>query len=75
MLNVGHKSFRENQNTHFVFNNFLSFLFSKIVRIYELMWGEKIIQPVRPQMAILRMRKKNAFFMPDKKGKNTDKNS
>jgi hypothetical protein len=39
-------SFRENQNTHFVFNN----VFPKICRLWDNV--EKMVQPDRPQMAI-----------------------
>ena len=37
MRNVSNKSCRGNQNTHFVFNTFFFFLFSKILPFYEIM--------------------------------------
>jgi len=48
--NVSDKSCRENQNTHFMCNNF--FLENRV--IYEIMW--KNVKPDRPQMTIWRMR-------------------
>ena len=51
MRNVSDKSFRENQNTHFVLGNFLR----KIVQFYELMW-KYIVERDGPQMTIWRMR-------------------
>ena len=47
MRNVSDKSCRENQNTHFTFNNF----FSDNRNIYDIMWKNKV-QPGRPQMTI-----------------------
>jgi hypothetical protein len=47
MRNVLDKSCRENQNTHFVFNNCIP----KIVPFYEIMW-KNMIQPDRPHMTI-----------------------
>ena len=44
------KVVENNQNTHFVFNNF----FSKIVPFIEIMW-KNIVEPGRPQMTIWRM--------------------
>jgi len=41
------KSFRENQNTYFMFYIF----FSKNRSVYEIMW-ERLAQPDRPQMTI-----------------------
>jgi hypothetical protein len=49
MTNVSYK-YRENQNTHFTFNNF----FSEKSNVYE-MW-KIMVEPERPQMTILRMR-------------------
>ena len=37
----------ENQNTHFMFNNF----FFEIHAVYEIMW-KNIVQPDRPQMTL-----------------------
>ena len=51
LRNASNKSCAENQNTHFTFSNF----FSKNRAIYEIMW-KNLVQPVRPQMAIWRMR-------------------
>jgi len=50
MRNVSNKICRENQNTHFVFNNFF-----KNSDVYEITW-KTFVQPVRPQMTIWRMR-------------------
>ena len=44
--NASDKICRENQNTHFVFNNF-----SKNSSICEIVW-KTFVQPVRPQMTI-----------------------
>ena len=52
MRNISDKNFRENQDTHFVFNN--SFFFENYA-IYEIMW-KNIVEPDRPQMIISRMR-------------------
>jgi hypothetical protein len=46
MRNVSGKSFRENQNTHFIFNN----IFENNT-VYEKMW-KNIIEPGRPQMTM-----------------------
>jgi len=46
MGNISDKSFRENQNTHFIFHNF----FFKSA-IYEIMW-KNIVEHGRPQMTI-----------------------
>jgi len=46
------KNCSENQNTHFVFNNFFFF---ENRAVCEIMW-KNIVQPGRPQMAIWRMR-------------------
>jgi len=51
--NVSHKSCRENQNTHFVFNNLVFFFENRVV--YEKNW-EIILERSRPQMRIWRMR-------------------
>jgi hypothetical protein len=51
MTNVSDKICRENQNTHFVFSNFLPE--NRVV--YEIMW-KIVVQPDRPQMTILRTR-------------------
>ena len=50
MRNVPDKSFRENQNTYFVFTSF----FENRV-FYEKMW-KTCVEPDRPQMAIWRFR-------------------
>jgi len=42
------KSYRENKNTHFMFNNFVS---SENRTVYEVMW-KKIMGPDRPQTTI-----------------------
>ena len=51
MRNVSGKSCRENQNTHFVFNNF----YLEYRTVYEIMWGNTV-QPDSPQMTIWLMR-------------------
>jgi hypothetical protein len=51
MRNTSDKSFRENQNTHFVFSN----SFPKNRDFYEKMW-KNILRPERTQMKIWRMR-------------------
>jgi len=51
MRNVSDKSCRDNQNTHFVFND----VFPKKLAVYQIMW-ENIVESGRPQMAIWRMR-------------------
>jgi hypothetical protein len=50
--NVSDKIRRENQSTHFMFNNFF---FSENRAVYEVMW-KNTAQPDRPQMTIWRMR-------------------
>ena len=52
MRNDSDKSCTENQNTHFVFNNF--FFFENLA-VYEIMW-KNMVQPDRPQMTIRCMR-------------------
>jgi hypothetical protein len=52
MRNVSVKSCRENQNTHFILNNF--FFFRTRV-FYEIMW-KNIVERGRPQMTIWRTR-------------------
>ena len=52
MRNVSDKSFRENQNTHFVFSDF--FLLENR-SLYEIMW-KNLVELDRPQMTIWRMR-------------------
>jgi len=47
MRNASDKSSTENQNTHFIFNNFLS----KNCATYEIMW-KILMQPVKPQVTI-----------------------
>jgi hypothetical protein len=47
VADVSDKSRRENQNTHFTFNNF----FPRKSAIYEIMW-KNIKEPERPQMTI-----------------------
>jgi len=49
--NVSDRSCRENQNTHFVFSNFI---FGNRA-FYEKMW-KNIVEPDRPQMTMWRMR-------------------
>jgi len=51
MRNVSGKSCRENQNTHFMFNN----VFFENRTVYEIKW-KNIIEPNRPQMTVWRMR-------------------
>jgi hypothetical protein len=51
MRNISNKSCGENQNPHFMFNNF----FSEDRTVYEIMW-KNVVQPDRPQMTIWRMR-------------------
>jgi hypothetical protein len=51
MRNVSDKSWRGNQNTHFVFSNFCFFNYA----VYEIMW-KNIVQRDRPQMTTMRMR-------------------
>jgi len=43
MRNVPDERCRENQNTHFIFNN---------RAVYEIMWKKNIVQPCRPLMTI-----------------------
>ena len=50
--NVSDKRCRENQKTHFVFNNFF---FSENRAVYKIMW-KNIVERGRPQMTIWRMR-------------------
>ena len=45
MKNVSDKNCRENQNTHFMFNN----IFLENRTVYEIMW-KNIVEPGRPQM-------------------------
>jgi hypothetical protein len=45
--NISDKSCRENQNTHFMFNNF----FPENRAVYEIKW-KNMVQPDRPQMTI-----------------------
>jgi len=47
MRNVSNKCCRENQNTHFVFNN----NFTENRTIYKIMW-KNMVQPDRPKMTI-----------------------
>ena len=49
---VSEKSCRENQNTHFMFNNI--FFFYENHAVYEIMW-KNIVEPGWPQMKIWRM--------------------
>jgi hypothetical protein len=49
--NASDKSYRENQNTHSMFNT----VFSENRVVYETMW-KNMVQPDRPQTAIRRMR-------------------
>jgi hypothetical protein len=51
MKNVTDKRYRENRNTHFVFNK----SFSKIAPFFEKMWKNRV-EPGRPQMTMWRMR-------------------
>ena len=57
MRNFADKSCRKNQNTQLLFNNF----FSKIVPFMGLTW-KNMVEPVRPQMTIRRMR--IAYWIP-----------
>jgi hypothetical protein len=52
MRNVSDKSYRENQNTRFICNNF--FFSPENRSVYEIMW-KNIAEPVKPQMTIWRM--------------------
>jgi hypothetical protein len=54
MRNVSDEICRENQNTHFMFSNFLSIVFENRA-VYEIMW-KNIGEPARPQMTIWRVR-------------------
>ena len=49
MRNVSDKSCRENQNTHFVFSNFLPK--NRAFFLFEIMW-ENMAKPDGPQMKI-----------------------
>jgi hypothetical protein len=49
--NISEKFCRKNQNTNFIFRNFLF----QIRAVYEIMW-KNIVQPGRQQMEIWRMR-------------------
>ena len=55
MGNVSDKGCKENQNTHFTFNDFLSFFFLENRAIYEITW-KNTVQPDRPQTTIWCMR-------------------
>ena len=57
MRNVSDKIFRENQTTHFVFNNFFSLPENRAV--YEIMW-KNIAETDRPQ----KMRMRIACWIP-----------
>ena len=52
MRNILEKSCRENQNTHYMSNDFFFF---ENRAVYEIMW-KNIVEPDRPQMTIWRMR-------------------
>jgi len=54
MRNVSDKSCKENQNTHFVFNNIYFFLKKRAV--YEVTGGKKLVESGRSQMTIWHMR-------------------
>ena len=47
MRNISDRSYRENQNTNFVFNNF----FFENRAFFEIMW-KNMVGPDRPQMTI-----------------------
>ena len=51
MRNFSDKSCTENQNTHFVFNNFF---FPENHAVYEIMW-KNVVERGRPQMTVRRM--------------------
>ena len=51
MINVSAKRGRENQNTHFMFNNIFFF---ENRAVYEIMC-KNVVQPGRPQMTIARL--------------------
>ena len=51
MRNVSDESGRENQTTHFTFNNF----FFENSAVYEITW-KNIVEPDRPQMTTWRKR-------------------
>ena len=53
MRNVLDERCKENQNTHFMFNNFFP---PENRAVYEIMW-KNTVQPDRSQMTIWRMRK------------------
>jgi len=55
MRNVSDRAVKENQNTYFMFNNFLFFhpLPPKNCAICEIMW-KNVVQPDRPQMTVWR---------------------
>jgi len=65
MRNVSAKNCRENQNTHFMFNNF----FSENRVVYGLMW-KNTAEPGKPQMTIWKygykhkLRICNTYFLP-----------
>ena len=52
--NISHKICRENQNTHFVFSNFV--FFSENRAFCEKMWKKNTVKRGRPQMTIWRIR-------------------
>jgi len=52
MRNMADKNCRENQNSHFMSNNFFSF---ENRAVYEILW-KNTVDPGRPQMTIWRMR-------------------
>jgi hypothetical protein len=49
MGNISDKSCRENQNTHFTFNNFFS---PENRAVYDIMW-KNAVQPDRPHVTVL----------------------
>ena len=52
MRNISDERYRENVNTHFVFNKFVS----KNCAVYEIMW-KSMVQQVGLQMNVLQQRK------------------
>ena len=47
-LNASQKCFRQNQNTHFMFNNFF---FPENRALYKITW-KNVVQPERPRVTI-----------------------
>jgi hypothetical protein len=58
LRNVSNRSCRENQNTHFMLNNFPLPLPAESHATYEIMW-KKMAEPARTLMVIYRVIKKS----------------